>query len=238
MTFSTEYVNLLIKQYWEKPNANAEIAMQAGTWERIFDLLSSFESEFDVDFATGDRLDILGRVVGVNRHVPSVVKKIFFGFDDNPDVTGFDDKDEQLGDLGPLFDKNSAEYTDLELDDHDFQFFIKAKIAKNNSHGVMTSDSFLSIQDSIIVLFDGMAYVEDNFDMSLTLHISYLVNEERIRVILALDLLPRPQGVRYILVGSEILNTFGFSENVNCKSFKNKFDSVTEPGGNFRLKLF
>jgi len=237
MTFSSEYTNLLIKQYWEKPKAKAEIAMQAGTWERVFNFLASFETAFDVDYATGDRLDILGRVVGVDRNVPSVIKKIFFGFDDNPDVTGFDDKDSQLGDLGPLFDKNSAEYTDLELDDHDFQFFIKAKITKNNAHGMMAFEYFTSIQDAIIVLFDGMAYVEDNLDMSLTLHISYLVNEERIRVILALDLLPRPQGVRYILVGSEILNTFGFSDNVNCKSFKNKFDSTTEPGGNFRLKL-
>ena len=63
MNFESEYVNLLIKQYWEKPKAAAEIGMKAGAWRKTFDWLSSFENEFDLDSATGDRLDIIGRIV-------------------------------------------------------------------------------------------------------------------------------------------------------------------------------
>jgi len=237
MSFTDEYAGLLIKQYWEKTNAKAEIKMQAGTWKRIFDWLASFETEFDLDEADTDRLDILGKILGVSRRVPSVVTKVFFGFDDNSDATGFDDKFVQLGDLGPFYDKFQPEYTDLQLDDNDYRFFLKSKAAKDISHGTMSSEDFKSMQDAVIVLFDGMAYIEDKFDMSLTLHINPLMNEERTRVILELDLLPRPQGVKYLLISSDPLNTFGFSENVNSKGFKNKFDSVTEPGGYFLRKL-
>lgn len=238
MTFVSEYTDLLVKQYWEKTNAKAEIAFKASKWEEIFNFFKAFETEFDIDEADTGRLDIIGKIVGVNRRVPEILKKIFFGFDDNPDVTGFDDKSVQLGDLGPLYSKFSEEYTSYELSDSDFRFFIKAKIAKNIARGVMTSDYYKALQDAIIVLFDGLAYVVDNFDMSLTLHISSVMNEDRLRVINQLDLLPRPQGVRYILVQSGLLDTFGFSDNVNCKGFKDKFDDVTEPGGKFLIKLY
>lgn len=240
MSYVSEYSDLLIKQYWEKTNAKAEIELQATSWETIFNFLKSFETEFDIEFADTDRLDIIGRIVGVGRSVPSILKKIFFGFDDNPDVTGFDDKFVLIGDLGPLFDKFGEEYTTLQLDDSDFRFFIEAKITQNNAHGIMLSDDtgdFKSIQDAAIVLFGGLAYVEDNFDMSITLHIDPTMNEERTRVIMQLDLLPRPHGVQYFLVESDMFDTFGFNDNTNSKAFKNKDAPIVEAGGKFLEKL-
>ena len=237
MTYTSEYEALLTKQYWEKTNARAEIAMQAGTWERIFNFLKLFEEEFDIDEAYGDRLDIIGNIVGIDRLVHSVLAKLFFGFDDNVNSTGFDDKFEELGDLGVLYNKFASQYDDLQLDDPDFRFFIKAKIKENIAHGVMLSDDFTSMQIAIVDLFEGLAYVQDNFDMSLTLHISPLVNDDRVRIIIALGVLPKPQGVRYILVQSDPTNNFGFSNNVNCKGFKNKDDPLVEAGGYFLRKL-
>jgi len=237
MSYTSEYEDLLIKQYWEKTNARAEIALQSGTWERVFDFLKSFEVEFDIDEATGDRLNIIGRIVGVDRVVPSVLAKVFFGFDDNPNSTEFDDKFVDLGELGVMYNKFSSQYDDLELDDPDFRFFIKAKIRKNIAHGIMTSADYVSMQIAIVDLFEGLAYVQDNFDMSLTLHISPLVNDDRVRIIIALGVLPKPQGVRYILVQSDPTNNFGFSNNVNCKGFKNKDDPLVEAGGYFLRKL-
>jgi len=61
VNFESEYVNLLIKQYWEKPKAYAEIGMKAGAWRKTFEWIDSFSEEFDLDSATGDRLDIIGR---------------------------------------------------------------------------------------------------------------------------------------------------------------------------------
>jgi Protein of unknown function (DUF2612). len=91
VTFESDYVNLLIKQYWEKPSAAAEIAMKAGMWRRTFEWIDSFSDEFDLDNATGDRLDIIGRIVGIGRNIPYSIPKIAFGFDENPNSRGFDD---------------------------------------------------------------------------------------------------------------------------------------------------
>jgi len=88
MTFESEYVNLLIKQYWEKPKAYAEIEMKASSWRRSFVWLSSFENAFDLDNATGDRLDIIGRIVGIGRAIPYAVPKIAFGFDETQTLAG------------------------------------------------------------------------------------------------------------------------------------------------------
>lgn len=66
--FTQDYVDLLIKQYWEKPNAVAEIEAQAATWEKIRDIYNDFFTEFDLDTAIGAQLDILGKIVGLPRN--------------------------------------------------------------------------------------------------------------------------------------------------------------------------
>jgi len=76
VTFESEYINLLIKQYWEKPKAAAEIEMKAGMWRRTFEWIDSFSEEFDLDNATGDRLDIIGRIVGIGRIFRTLSQKL------------------------------------------------------------------------------------------------------------------------------------------------------------------
>lgn len=61
------YKGLLIKQYFYQENASAEIGLQADSWSKIFTLLSSFSSEFDIDNAYGDRLDLIGKIVNLRR---------------------------------------------------------------------------------------------------------------------------------------------------------------------------
>ena len=166
MSFESEYVGLLIKQYWEKSKASQEIELQSTIFSRTFTWLNSFLEEFDVGLATGDRLDILGRVVGVPRRIPFVVAKLTFGFSDNPNSTGFGDKFLVVSGAEPFQDKFERPYTTLELNDNDYRFFIKAKISRNSGSAFMVSDVKLSIQDVINQTFDGEAYVVDNQDMT------------------------------------------------------------------------
>ena len=200
MTFESEYVNLLIKQYWEKPKAAAEIAMKASSWRRSFDWLSSFENEFDLDSATGDRLDIIGRIVGIGRNIPYSIPKIAFGFDENPNSRGFDDLFSPLDDRAPFQDLFESASTELVLDDNAYRQFIRAKIAKNTFGPYLSGNDFLSIQDAVINIFGGLAYVTDNYDMTLTLHVSSVFNSVTLDSILKMSLIPKPQGVRYITV--------------------------------------
>ena len=238
MSFESDYVNLLIKQYWEKPKANAEIEMKAGVWRKTFEWIDSFSDEFDLDNATGDRLDIIGRIVGIDRMVPFVVAKIAFGFNENPNARGFDDKFSPLTDRAPFQDKFERAYTDLQLDDSAYRFFIRGKISKNVGGPYLVDDQGLSIQSAVNTLFEGRAYVIDKKDMSLALYVSPLFNLDQLRAIIRLDLLPKPQGVRYgVIVQAGPGETFGFADNVNSLPFADKFDLINQPGGRFANKV-
>ena len=200
MRFESDYVNLLIKQYWEKPKAAAEIEMMAGTWRKTFEWIDSFSDEFDLNNATGDRLDIIGRIVGIGRNIPYSIPKIAFGFDENPNSRGFDDLFSPLDDRAPFQDLFESESTELVLDDNAYRQFIRAKIAKNTFGPYLSGNDFLSIQDAVINIFGGLAYVTDNYDMTLTLHVSAVFNSTTLDAILKMSLIPKPQGVRYITV--------------------------------------
>ena len=200
MTFESDYVNLLIKQYWEKPKAAAEIEMMAGTWRKTFEWIDSFSDEFDLNNATGDRLDIIGRIVGIGRNIPYSIPKIAFGFDENPNSRGFDDLFSPLDDRAPFQDLFESESTELVLDDNAYRQFIRAKIAKNTFGPYLSGNDFLSIQDAVINIFGGLAYVTDNYDMTLTLHVSSVLSSTTLDAILKMSLIPKPQGVRYITV--------------------------------------
>lgn len=237
MSFQDDYKNLLIKQYWEKPNALAEIGMQASSWGTIFDFISSFLVEFDIDSAFGEQLDIIGRIVGIKRRIPYVKEKNYFGFDDNSAARSFGDLFSDTGNSAPLFNIFSIKYTDLQLDDPDYRFFIKLKVAKNMTLGVMATSKYVSIVNAVFTAFEGHAYVDDNKDMSLTLYVDQSISDETLRIITALDLLPKPQGVRYEIVKVDKFQTFGFADNINSRGFANKFDLITEPGGEFADKI-
>ena len=238
MSFESEYVNLLIKQYWEKPKAAAEIKMKAGVWRKTFEWIDSFSNEFDLDNATGAQLDIIGRIVGIGRAIPYSIPKIAFGFDENPNARGFDDKFSPMVDRAPFQDKFERAYTDLQLDDSAYRFFIRAKISKNIGSPYLIDDQGLSIQAVINTLFGGLAYVLDRKNMTLALYVSPLFSLDKLRAILRLDLLPKPQGVRYGVViqdgGGE---TFGFADNVDSLPFADKFDLINQPGGRFAGKV-
>jgi hypothetical protein len=233
--FTDAYVDLLIKQYWEQPNARAEIEAQATTWEAVRDGLLSFGDALDIDVAIGTQLDVLGRIVGIPRSIPLVIPKIAFGFADNVDARGFDDKFVTIPDVAPFQDRFETTRTALELDDFDYRQFIKARIAANIGGPQILSDVRTSIQEAIQTLFENRAYVVDKFDMTLRLYVSPAFNADRLTAIRQLDLLPRPQGVRYDIVEAAVGETFGFDDNPDALGFGDKFDAAV--GGVFANKV-
>lgn len=223
--YINDYLKLLIKQYYYKPKASAEIKLLAGSYSKVYDLFNAFFPAYDVDIAVGHQLDVIGRIVGISRSVPAVIPKLFFGFDGDETARGFADKYNALVNSAPFRDKFSSAYTDLQLDDNDYRFFIKAKIAKNAASAYMISDERISIQDVIQTLFNGDAYVIDNKDMTLTLHVPPTINLDILRLIVNLNLLPKPQSVRYnLIIKANTDNTFGFSDDPNAVGFADKFN--------------
>tara|TARA_R100000657_G_C4677944_1_gene124747 strand:+ start:394 stop:1116 length:723 start_codon:yes stop_codon:yes gene_type:complete len=238
VTFEEEYSGLLIKQFWDDPNARAEIEMQAETWKNIFEWLRDFPRQFDLDEAVGAQLDVLGRIVGISRIVPFLLPKIAFGFSDNPNARGFDDRFSPLSDRAPFADRFERQYTDLQLDDNDFRFFIRARISKNIASPYVMDAEGVSMRDAVSTLFSDLGYVLDNYDMSLTLYVSPQFDPLRLQAIVRLNLLPKPQGVRYkLIVQAGPGETFGFSDNADALPFADKFDLANQPGGRFAEKV-
>lgn len=231
MALVDEISNLLIKQYWEKPKAKGEIDLKAATWEKTRAFIADLDPAFDLDNAVGAQLDVLGRIVGISRSVPGVVPKIYFGFSINPTSKGFSDKFNNLREGGPFFDKFSLPFTALQLGDSDYRFFIRVKASLNRASGYVSSDRYIGIQDVVLAAFEGRAYVIDNLDMTLTLYVSPSVSLDRLRLIRALNLLPKPQGVRYkVIIQAEPGETFGFSNNPSSRGFADKFDPSRQGG--------
>ena len=231
MSLTDEYTLMLIKQYWEKPRAKAEIELQASTWERIADLLRAFETEYDLDFARGVQLDVLGKIVGIPRVVPAVLERITFGFDADPNSRGFADRFDALREGAPFSRHFEPAYTSQQLDDNQYRRLIRAKVTLNVCSAYIASDDRISIQDVINQAFGGRAYVVDNQNMSLTLYISPSVSLDELRLIRRLGLLPKPQGVRYsFVVLAEPGVTFGFDSNPNSLGFADRFDPTREGG--------
>lgn len=235
--FSNQYILYLIKQYYEKPKANAEMQFLISTWETYADFIKEFGNNFDIDNARGSVLDLIGRIVNLPRQVNDVVPIVFFGFSNNPSSKGFADKFDVTRDSAPFKDKFGTAYTPYQLQEPEYIKFLKIKIAKNNCSPYLVSDEKTSLQQVVFDAFEGRAYVVDNKDQSLSLYVSPSVSLDELRLILNLDILPRPITFNYrIIIQSEPGVTFGFSNNPNSKGFADKFDPSRE-GGIFARKL-
>ncbi|WP_373033346.1 DUF2612 domain-containing protein [Sulfurovum sp.] len=213
--FVAQYSKRLILQYSDKPKAIGEIAARLESISNTYSFIDSFSDEFDLDQAYGHRLDIIGKIVGISRIVRNAIPKAYFGWDDGivPDPKTFSE--------GALFDLfYDAGYTSTQLDDNQMRTFIRAKISKNIASAYLANDERVTLQQSIMFLFDSKAYVVDNYDMSLTIYLDAEYDLDNLILLNSQDLIPKPQGVTYkgyVVVFDE--NTFGFAENPNAETF-------------------
>lgn len=212
--FVEEYRNLIILQYQDKPKARAELGAFLDRVAVTYDWLRSFFHEFDIDEAYGDRLDIIGRIVGIDRTVENVIPKPYFGWDGsgpNPQTFG----------EGPLFDLFlDSGYTATQLNDDQMRFLIRAKIVKNSVRPFLSADGATGLQEAYLFLFRSQGYVVDNKDMTITAYVDDDFDTKLFDLLQQLDLFPRPQavGLKFIITYSD-QETFGFSENPNAKTF-------------------
>lgn len=225
------YILFLIKQYYEKPKANAEIRNLLVDWQDISDFIRDFGSNFDIDNAEGKVLDLIGRIVGLPRQVNEVVPVVYFGFSSNPNSKGFASFSDITRESAAFFRVGQSAYTPYQLQDPEYRKFLKIKIAKNTCSPYLVSDEKTSLQQVVFDAFDGRAYVVDNKDQSLTLYVSPSVSNDDLRLILNLDILPRPITFSYrIIIQAEPGETFGFGKNPNSKGFASLSDPSRQGG--------
>jgi hypothetical protein len=119
-------------------------------------LLQSFPDLFDLDYAVGNQLDIIGQWVGISRYVRVPLTSDVFSVD-IPGL-GFDEG---------YWDKSFGSQNDA-MTDFDYRQVIRAKIILNNWDG-----SNLTAFEALNIAFpNNMIYVIDNQNMSMKLGIS------------------------------------------------------------------
>jgi hypothetical protein len=230
MTLIEQYEQLLIKQYYNQANARSEVAMKAGQIVAVKEFMDALAASFDLDFATDDRLDKIGKLVGIARNVPLSTPKILFGFVGDITARPMADLFNTAVESAPLYDLFEPEWTDTQLDNEFYRNFIRIKIAKNNVRGFMAGDN--SIQNVVNYLFNGNGVIFDNFDMTLSLQIPYEITNEYLILISRLDLLPRPNGVNIRLFMRADSTSLAFADDDTGLGFADLFDA-TVPGGAF-----
>lgn len=214
--FVKEYLNLIIFQYQDKPKFISELTSILNKVEEVKILNEKLLKSFDLDKAVGNQLDIIGRIVGLPRRTESIVPKAYFGFvDKNINALGFG---------GSFFNLGDELYSELVLNDSDYRFFIKCKIANN-----LMKNNIHSINEIIAFLFSDNAYVEDNRDTTFNLYINENVDFRLVQYAKSLNLLPRPQTIEYNLVRTISAKTFGFRDiNPNAWGFGGSFSKILD----------
>lgn len=174
-----------LQQWVETLPALAQVEIE-DPLQLIVDLL-------DIEAATGELLDIIGRIVGIARDYQDVVDQ---------DVEQYGAA--QFGGSGMQF-KATAKTLTQQVEDAIYRILIRSQIAKNVSDGTLDS---IAETVSFIVRADSIR-VQDGQDMTFSIAFgSELTGLERF-MLTKFDLVPRPQGVKFL----------GFSEIPSITQF-------------------
>ncbi len=206
------YDSLLIWQYKGKPKARATAQLIdhyfSDTWQGFSDLPNALH----IETASGKNLDLVGQHVGQSRALKGLAPRRLFGFERALSAQGLS----RAGLGGGKWYRIGDVVTDsVVLDDDDFRFLIKCRIAKNHMTGTLPD-----ITHALDFIFGGQATVYDQYDMSFTVTIrNDQITHFKRYAIQTLDILPRPAGVNvkyYVLAN---INAFGFANSPGAFAF-------------------
>lgn len=179
--------NRIYAQYADKPKAVAWYNITPTMAQPLFDTFDAVRISYDIDTAVGAQLDVIGRIVVIDRGFES-----FVVFDPDTYFGGSGDAC-QFGGIDSQFESTGSVLSQ-EISDAIFRVLIRAKIAKNNNDatldGIASALSFITESSPIRVV--------DNENMTMSVSFgSELTDIERF-VFNTFDIVPRPQGVRFL----------------------------------------
>lgn len=193
--------NRIYAQYADKPKTVAWYNITPTVAQPLFDTFDAVRMSYDIDTAVGAQLDVIGRIVVIDRGFESLVvfePDTYFGGEG--DACQFGGIDSQFESTGMMVGE--------EVSDTIFRVLIRAKITKNNNDatldGIASALSFITESSPIRVV--------DNENMTMSVSFgSELTDIERF-VFNTFDVVPRPQGVRFLgYVEETAITQFGGS---------------------------
>jgi hypothetical protein len=206
------YDRLLIWQYKAKPKAQATAKLISDEFAETWKGLAALPLALSIDDAEGKNLDLVGKHVGQSRVLTGLAPRTLFAFDGVSTGQGFSRGGQGGGRWYRLGDPLTES---VRLDDPDYRFLIKCRVAKNYMTGTIEN-----LSDMLEFIFGPSSAVYDQYDMS----VSVLIQAETITdfkryAIQELDILPRPAGVgiKFYLAVPEV--AFGFYGAPNSAGF-------------------
>lgn len=193
----------LYAQYADKPKAVQWYNILPNIATELTDGLNQVRLSWDIDNATSAELDVIGRIVVIDRGYESSVEF-------TPDTQfGGSNSESQFGGLYSQFE-STGDILTQEVSDEIYRLLIKAKISKNNNDatidGIIEALQFITNSDNI--------QVTDNEDMSFDVIFNSSLSPTQRFVFNTFDVVPKPQGVRFNgYLENPALTQFGDADN-------------------------
>lgn len=200
-------LQLIENQLRESPKYIEVIRLLAEDFDESSDIYDYIAKNINVLNARGVWLDLIGDIVGVSRVFDKEIQPVFFGFDDQPNTTGFGQAR-----FRELDDKTTASSV---LNDDDYRVVIIGKIARNygdvSEVGVATSVLNMTQADNVLVYQSGPA--------TFSVYVIGLISDNIKSILTGTDIIPRAAGVKMDLFFSGDDNIFGFADQLGMKGF-------------------
>ncbi len=174
-------------QYRNKPKTVAWLEIADTVGEGLCKAFEDIASSYDPYTATGESLDIIGRVVVIDRSVLQSIPLTVYEFNDNGEYEFNDDGEFQFSATSVI--------EDAELSDAYFRTLVLSKIVKNNSDATLDG-----IVESVLTIIPNANYVTvtDGEDMTFSIEINGELTDIQKELITTKDIIPKPQGVRFL----------------------------------------
>ena len=204
----------IINEYRDKPRMERWLTITPEIANKHLESpLNQIYASYDVDTVTGERLDIIGRIVGMPRPILRGAAYDVFGYAGNDTYTNYN--------ISPYIGDGAM--VDAPLNNDLYRKLIKAKIARNISDG--TADSIIQLVEMIIDV--KVTALIDNGDKSFDIGIASELDNTTEYLLNNFDIIPCPQGAR--LNSIFVLPTnIGEIERTSLRVYT--FANVTLPG--------
>lgn len=179
--------NRIYAQYRTKPKAVAWYKIVRSLATQLDSAANAVRVMYEIDTAVGEQLNILGRIVVIDRNYISPVTMT------PPQFAAAENSPGEFGDMSAMLSELSID-SDTQLTDDLYRLIIKSKIIKNNSDATIESIlfgmNFLLPNAEVLRITDGE-------DMSFSVEFYGNITEVERYALLNSTLVPRPQGVRF-----------------------------------------
>ncbi len=185
------YADLLIIQYRNKPNARATIKLGVDLYLAdglIFDL----NNVLDIDTAQGAQLDLIGKILGVNRIIDGFTFNVdFFTFEKVPPDVSYGYSDKNALSQGYWKKYQNSIGSAYSLSDDDYRILLKFKALYNVRYGSWACMDLLYNR-----AFGNEINIVNNQDLTITYEVSSTASIG-LQVAIYLGYIEPPLGIGY-----------------------------------------